>query len=500
MSKSPRCKKAANRRAITSPPISPSKVLEAQLLLAKVDAAKSNKKQRKKSKAEPAKATNKCKKDDVEADDLELEMRGGEDNRGKKKARNTSIQWSKPHMHHLSDKLLGIIEDNATLKVAFEFEKGTSESVPTGGKTCAAHCADIARKLFSDEEGPWEEMDAPVLATIVKNRISVLKMLYIDCQQTMTATGMGLVEEDRTSEIVPGTELGNIWDKICKRCPWYKRLHDLLGTSPVVERAAISHSLSNVDTSCLMRSTALKTPTSLGAKEECEEPDFREGSIEWDLSGLVDTDNPNPASDDSHLGSPGFDNPLADPSPWDSVPPVVKTDSKDAPVGLPPLSALAKDSRLRSASAAPGNSINKHKNALEKAIDITTANREAQVGLAERLAERNARARLDQEHIKATHNLAVEKLRIQAEWDKVKAQQAHELEMLRLQLGMAHPEGMPSYLASSSSSQFHISHFSSPFIQSLEVAQDVLDGTHLGTSSNEFTFLADYNGDAGHLM
>jgi hypothetical protein len=27
----------------------------------------------------------------------------------------------------------------------------------------------------------------------------------------MSATGMGLVEEDREAEIIPGTDLGNIW-------------------------------------------------------------------------------------------------------------------------------------------------------------------------------------------------------------------------------------------------------------------------------------------------
>ncbi|KAF8581331.1 hypothetical protein K439DRAFT_1619120 [Ramaria rubella] len=145
-------------------------------------------------------------------------------------------------MHHMSDRLIGLIEDNTTWKVAFGFEKGTMEAVPTGGKTCAAHCVDIACKLFDSMSSPWDDMEQPALATVVKNRISALKTLYIDCCQTMMATGMGLVEEDRTNEIIPGTELGNILDKICKRCPWYKCLHDLLGTSPVVERSAISHS------------------------------------------------------------------------------------------------------------------------------------------------------------------------------------------------------------------------------------------------------------------
>ncbi|KAF8573290.1 hypothetical protein K439DRAFT_1625185 [Ramaria rubella] len=193
MAKSPWRKKASHK-PMTSPPVSPLKVLEAQLLLAKVDAANVNSKQRKKmkSKAVPSKLSNKQKKTQVERVGSDGEV-VDDGTPNLKKARR-----SKPHLHHMSDQLIGLIEDNAMWKVTFSFEKETMDAVPTGF-------------------------------------LRVLKTLYIDCRHTMTATGMGLIEEDHTHEIVPGTELMSIWENICKRCPWYKHLHDLLGSSPVVE-------------------------------------------------------------------------------------------------------------------------------------------------------------------------------------------------------------------------------------------------------------------------
>ncbi|KAF8583653.1 hypothetical protein K439DRAFT_1617283 [Ramaria rubella] len=317
-------------------------------------------------------------------------------------------------MHHMSDRLIGLIEDNATWKVVFGFEKGTMEAVPTGGKTCAAHCVDITRKLFDSMSGPWDDMEQPALATVVKNRISALKTLYIDCHQTMMATGMGLVEVDQTNEIIPGTELGNIWDKICKHCPY-----------PVVERSAISHSSMDIDTSSLMRPRGQMggdVPGTVHAKVD----DGETGAVNFDLEP-TDKDG----EWDSHHGSPGFD---LDPVAWDPSPPLEAT---PAPQAI----SVAPHKTPDTSTAGPQS--NKCKTALEKAIDITTADWEAHAGLAEWLAESNAKARLDCECIKAHHNFAVEKLRIQAEMDKVKATQAHELEMLKLRLGVGSMSSIP---------------------------------------------------------
>ena len=65
-------------------------------------------------------------------------------------------RWTKASFHHLSDKLLGFIEENNTYKVVFGFDKGDVGSVPTGGKkTIEHHCA-IACKLFlTPSETGW---------------------------------------------------------------------------------------------------------------------------------------------------------------------------------------------------------------------------------------------------------------------------------------------------------------------------------------------------------
>jgi hypothetical protein len=82
-------------------------------------------------------------------------------------------KWTKASFHHLSDKLLGFIEENDTYKVAFGFDKGDAGSVPTGGKKMIEHHRAIAHKLFlTPTETAWTVDDLIPLGTVVKNRIS----------------------------------------------------------------------------------------------------------------------------------------------------------------------------------------------------------------------------------------------------------------------------------------------------------------------------------------
>lgn len=85
----------------------------------------------------------------------------------------STYRWTKASFHHLSDKLLGLIEENDTYKVAFGFDKGDVGSVPTGGKkTIEHHCA-IAHKLFLvPSETAWTADDLIPLGMVVKNRVS----------------------------------------------------------------------------------------------------------------------------------------------------------------------------------------------------------------------------------------------------------------------------------------------------------------------------------------
>ena len=85
-------------------------------------------------------------------------------------------RWAQEDTHHLTDKLLTLIEDSATRKVAFGFDKGDVGSVPTGGKKIKDHHRAIAVKLFLDPEEPFGTFvhdDLDKLEDVVKNRINV---------------------------------------------------------------------------------------------------------------------------------------------------------------------------------------------------------------------------------------------------------------------------------------------------------------------------------------
>ena len=79
-------------------------------------------------------------------------------------------------MHHLTDKLLTLIEDNPTWKVTFGFDKGDMELISTGGKKIKDHHHKIATKLFIDLEEPYKDFtiaDLPRLVDAVKNWINM---------------------------------------------------------------------------------------------------------------------------------------------------------------------------------------------------------------------------------------------------------------------------------------------------------------------------------------
>jgi len=76
--------------------------------------------------------------------------------------------------HHLTDSLLGIIEDSATYKVALGFDKGDVGGVSSGGKKVIEQYQSIARKLFIEvENATWSDTKGHVksLGESVKNRV-----------------------------------------------------------------------------------------------------------------------------------------------------------------------------------------------------------------------------------------------------------------------------------------------------------------------------------------
>lgn len=55
-------------------------------------------------------------------------------------------------MHHLTDMLLTLIEENDTWKVAFGFNKGDATGVKSGGHKLVTLYQKVAKDLFSSGE------------------------------------------------------------------------------------------------------------------------------------------------------------------------------------------------------------------------------------------------------------------------------------------------------------------------------------------------------------
>lgn len=139
---------------------------------------------------------------------------------------------------------------------------------PTG-LTQADHAKSIARKLLLPTpledgtesyavpggalNGLYTEDDLPALATGIKNRILFLKRTYTKYRDELGETGMGLVDANREHEMTVGSKMKNKWDDIQKKFPYFKTLHNLMGSSPVVDRAALANSTTELDTSILGR-------------------------------------------------------------------------------------------------------------------------------------------------------------------------------------------------------------------------------------------------------
>ena len=87
----------------------------------------------------------------------------------------------------------------------------------------------------------------------------------------MSETGQGLIDDGREDEIAPDSDIANMWGRYCsifvypfrylisvtdliqKKFPWYKRMHALMGTNPIVDRSAIAHSRTTINLSSLSR-------------------------------------------------------------------------------------------------------------------------------------------------------------------------------------------------------------------------------------------------------
>ncbi|THV01307.1 hypothetical protein K435DRAFT_854004 [Dendrothele bispora CBS 962.96] len=171
--------------------------------------------------------------------------------------RTAIIRWSDKTKHHITDSLLGFIEDSASLRQTYGFDRGnfSSSANNSGGKRQADFDRELATKLFLDinvvKTNKYKEFGLDALGSCVRNRITALKKAYIEHRNTMSQTGHGIVVNGQEETIQAGSEIANAWDAVKTVFPWYRRMALLIGGSPVVDRSAVANSTTNVDLSVL---------------------------------------------------------------------------------------------------------------------------------------------------------------------------------------------------------------------------------------------------------
>lgn len=372
-----------------SPPPSQADILAAQLLLAKV---------KKKRKVGGRKTTRKESEKPV-TDPSPNSDQENESARQDEKEED-SISWSKNPDY--TDKLLTALEGSVRYRKAFGFAGGDLPGVTSGGLTNIQMCRDIAAELF-----PTSSADLNKLAHSIKNRIQALKASYRSYRDKLGQTGHGLLVEDREAEIVSGTPIANIYDKIQVKFKWYKRLHVLLNESPIFDTSAVVHGASTLNLGVL-------SPT---------QPNVRSTSPDWDYLA-VDRSFEDACGDtgvtDSHEFSPAVASVLT-PSPSRPVQEV---------------------SNLAPEPTTPTPSILKRKNPFDHVKELSEKHHLAKL--------ERARLRHAQEERALTTQLEIEQMKLTAQRELATQNQAaeercqqHELVLMDRQLELARLRGGP---------------------------------------------------------
>ncbi|KAF8077721.1 hypothetical protein FPV67DRAFT_1462788 [Lyophyllum atratum] len=232
---------------------SPMALIEAQILVAKNKKAK---KQQKKSgkKEKPAPEDNDSDKENDKAED--------------------SISWAKNTA--LTDRLLTAIEESVRYRKAFGFKGGDMPGITSGGMTVAQVCRELGRAILPKAAPPGNKQAADKLGNGVKNRVNALKRSYHDYHNQLSQTGHGLIMDGKTEEIIEGTPIHNVWQKMEAKFPWYKRLHHLLSGSPIYDTSALANSVTPLDTDVLTSRIASATGR--------QSPDWNQDAMDSDFA------------------------------------------------------------------------------------------------------------------------------------------------------------------------------------------------------------------------
>ncbi|KAF9230751.1 hypothetical protein BU15DRAFT_83237 [Melanogaster broomeanus] len=319
-----------------------------------------------------------------------------------KKARAV-VLWAKPENFHLTDTLLTLIEESVTWKGALGFDKGAvNDPTPTGkGKSFIQHWEDIAEAFFldcnADANINFTKGDLPLLKTVIKNQINSLKSTFAEYHNKLGETGHGLVTSGRSDELYEGSEAANVYDAIKKKFPWYLRMNDLMGGSPISSRKAVTNSQSILDLSVL------------GAKDDNND-DEDDGDVCLNGSG--------PLSPCSNLPFSKFEEDFEE----ENVLPKLK---------------LALPSKRVAESPVISHASKKRNTPQDLVREVADADRKARLIMN----ETNAKERTAREQIKCQTAydtaIAVEQLRIKAQAEQAAAQREHDILMMERQIELA---------------------------------------------------------------
>ncbi|EPS93116.1 hypothetical protein FOMPIDRAFT_91490 [Fomitopsis schrenkii] len=315
--------------------------------------------------------------------------------------RKVEVQWSAKKNADLTDALLSVIEERESIRVALGFAKGdrnSGVSTTGGGNALERHYEKIAREVFLVRYSDLGKTEAniPKLGNSVKNRIDALKKLYRTHRETLGKTGAGLISENRDSEITAGSELDNIWQKVQAEFPWYKRMDALMKNHPSIARDAVANSTTSVNTGVL------------------------DAAVRRTSNGDSVTDDESPSSDDG-----GSDAQSSDKEPLQPLQPV-EVPQPSTPSATPSTAAAPQSAQKRK--------VDDLFNSVKELSELAREQRLRQVELKE--AEKTKWS-VKKAKMKAEAELALDRECREHAKAEAEAQQAHELQMMEMQLRIA---------------------------------------------------------------
>ncbi|KAG1864100.1 hypothetical protein C8R48DRAFT_773322 [Suillus tomentosus] len=312
------------------------------------------------------------------------------------------VNWSDPNMSALTDKLLTVISEHVTHKVAFGFDKGDAGSVNSSGKKVKEHTEHTAEKVLllddlgnEDPTSRWKDVEISKLGKSIYQRIRYLKESYSKHYQELGQTGQGLLTTDHQHEITPDTPLANMRDKILHEFPWYLRMQELMTKSPVVDKSALLNSSTLLDLGPLHRAP-------------------RSGSPDW----TFDSEGNLPESDGEPITQPS--------SPRLPSPPSFKTP--------------AKTSSFTSSSSACSMSTSR-RNPATAFQEMALIAQDTQL----KVMTVSAKEKTLRENTKAKATIELEHLRLQHQRDEAERQRLHEREMIQACIELARLQQASSY-------------------------------------------------------